>query len=121
VRIALAFGTLVLLPGFAAVAAGVSSPGGAWLMPAWALGIGVAWNSLLLLATLAWNAPFTSLLPWLPATTALAWILGWALGRADLSSSPPRAMWRCRASLGSRSSSRRRSRRSTSLVSGLRS
>jgi hypothetical protein len=73
-RLALAFVALVLLPGHGWLAAiGASPPGGAWVSPGWALGLGVAWQAGLVLATHFLRVPFTalalpgaalSLLPW---------------------------------------------------------
>jgi len=78
-RVALAFLVLVMLPGYAFVALGAVPPGGAWLAPGWALGLGVAWQGALILGTRALGMPFT-VLAWgsLPAT-ALLW--GFALWR----------------------------------------
>jgi hypothetical protein len=90
-RITVAFATLILLPGYALVFAGARAPGGAWLTPAWALGFGIAWNSLLLLATLVLDVPFTMLLPWTLATTAVAWVLAlaWTRVRVPMAASTP--------------------------------
>lgn len=73
-RLALAFVSLVLLPGHGWLAVlGVNPPGGAMLSPGWALGLGIAWQGALVLATRAADLPFTvlagagaalSLLPW---------------------------------------------------------
>ena len=73
VRIALAFLTLVMLPGYAFVALGARPPGGAWLAPGWALGFGVAWLGLLVLATRALGVPFTTLAWWALPADALLW------------------------------------------------
>jgi hypothetical protein len=73
-RLALAFVAIVLLPGHGWLAAiGARPPGGTWLAPGWALGLGVAWQAALVLATHVLHQPFTvlagagaafSLLPW---------------------------------------------------------
>ncbi len=73
-RLAAAFLAVVLLPGVAWLAViGVVPPGGPWLAPGWALGLGVAWQSVLVLVATAVQAPFTavagasaglSLVPW---------------------------------------------------------
>ena len=77
-RLALAFGVLVLLPGYAFVALGATPPGGAWLAPGWAFGFGVAWNAALVLATRALGLPFTVLVGWSAAATAAVWAaVGW--------------------------------------------
>ena len=77
VRVALALGVLVLLPGLAwSRAIGARVPGGAWLAAGWALGFGVAWLGACVLVTRALGLPFTILaragapwaaLPWLGA------------------------------------------------------
>ncbi len=76
-RVALAFGVLVLLPGLAwHRAIGAPNPGGGWLAAGWALGFGVAWLGACVLVTRALGLPFTLLaragapwavLPWLGA------------------------------------------------------
>ncbi|MBI5171090.1 MAG: hypothetical protein HZA61_16510 [Candidatus Eisenbacteria bacterium] len=82
VRLALAFAALVLLPGHALLAATRAlPPGGPWLSSGWALGLGVAWMGLQVLATRMLGLPFTVLSPWAGATAALPWAL--ALARAN--------------------------------------
>ena len=73
-RLALAFVAIVMLPGHGWLAAiGARPPGGMWLAPGWALGLGVAWQGALVLGTHVLHQPFTvlagagaalSLLPW---------------------------------------------------------
>src|SRR6185369_6108013 len=47
VRVALALGILVLLPGYGwRLAIGAPGPGGAWLGAGWALGYGIAWLAI---------------------------------------------------------------------------
>ena len=59
-RVALAFGVLVLLPGLAwHRAIGAPNPGGGWLAAGWALGFGVAWLGACVLVTRALGLPFT--------------------------------------------------------------
>jgi hypothetical protein len=73
-RVALAFVTLVMLPGYAFVALGAMPPGGAWLAPGWAFGLGVAWLGALVLATRALHLPFTVLAGASLVTSALLWL-----------------------------------------------
>lgn len=73
-RLALAFVAIVMLPGHGWLAAlRARPPGGGWLAPGWALGLGVAWQGALVLGTHVLHQPFTalagagaalSLLPW---------------------------------------------------------
>ncbi len=70
---ALGLAVTVLLPGYAFVAMGLVPPGGLALAPAWALGFGVAWNALLVLATRMLGMPFTVLGPASLVTGALLW------------------------------------------------
>src|SRR2546428_11489882 len=51
IRLALAFGVVVMLPGFAWIRMTALPPGGWWLSPAWALGLGVMWNAVVILVT----------------------------------------------------------------------
>ena len=75
-RLALAFVAIVLLPGLGWLEViGARVPGGAWLAPGWALGLGVAWQSALVLATRAAHLPFTVL----AGTGAVLSLLPWAL------------------------------------------
>lgn len=60
-RIVLAFGVLLLLPGYAIVGLLAPPPGGWALAAGWAMGFGVAWNAVLLAATMALGVPFTVL------------------------------------------------------------
>ncbi len=60
-RVVLAFLALVMWPGAAVVFAGAKPPGGWALAAGWALGFGVAWNAILILATRAFGLPFTLL------------------------------------------------------------
>ncbi len=77
-RVALAFGALVMLPGAAFLALGLRPPGGAWLAPGWALGFGVAWLGALVLATRAAGVPFTVLASGSLAATAVLWgLVAW--------------------------------------------
>ncbi|MEO5616693.1 MAG: hypothetical protein ABIS67_02900, partial [Candidatus Eisenbacteria bacterium] len=74
VRLALAFAALVLLPGAAWGAMGLGPRGGGVLASVQALGFGVAWNALLILATRAFGMPFTVLLDASLVLTLLLWI-----------------------------------------------
>ncbi|MFI5372771.1 MAG: hypothetical protein ACHQ52_14535, partial [Candidatus Eisenbacteria bacterium] len=73
-RVALAFAALVLTPGLAFVAAGLTPPGGAWLAAGWALGFGVAWNALLVVVSMLLHRPFTIWVSGAAVTTPLLWI-----------------------------------------------
>lgn len=80
VRVMLALGLLVLLPGLAwCRAIGAPVPGGGWLTAGWALGLGVAWLGACVLVTRALGLPFTLLAragaPW----AALPWLAAFAL------------------------------------------
>lgn len=73
-RLTLAFVAVVLLPGAGwLTVVGARVPGGALLAPGWALGLGVAWQSLLVLAAHAAGAPFTGLAAWGAALSLLPW------------------------------------------------
>jgi len=61
VRVGFAFLALVLTPGLAFVAAGLRAPGGGWFAAGWALGFGIAWNAILVLAAVALRVPFLGL------------------------------------------------------------
>jgi hypothetical protein len=75
-RVVLAGAVLVLAPGAAWLALlRAPMPGGAWLTPGWALGLGVAWNALLVVATRVAHVPFTVLSTATMASTALLWAL----------------------------------------------
>ena len=78
-RVALAFAVLVLSPGFALLRLAAPPPGGAWLAAGWALGLGVAWQGLLVLATRAAGLPITVLADWSAAASAALWALALAL------------------------------------------
>ena len=81
IRLALAFVAIVLLPGHGWLAAiGANPPGGAWLSPGWALGLGVAWQAGLVLATRTAQLPFTSLAVAGAILSLLPWVLV-AVGR----------------------------------------
>lgn len=85
VRILMALFALVLSPGFAVVALGARPPGGAWLAPMWALGLGVLINALLIgFAPGATLGGFEA--RWL-ATTLVLWVL--ALTNARVPSPAP--------------------------------
>jgi hypothetical protein len=73
-RLALAFATLVLLPGLAFVALGARPPGGAAFAPVWALGFGVAWNAILVLITRLFGLRFTVLADASLPITAFLWL-----------------------------------------------
>ena len=77
-RLPLAFGVLVLLPGYAFVALSAAPPGGWWLAPGWALGFGVAWNAALVLLTRALGQPFTVLTALTVPANAVLWMLALA-------------------------------------------
>ena len=74
-RLLIAFGALVLLPGYAFVSLTAAPPGGWWLAPGWALGFGVAWTGLLVLATRALGQPFTPLAALTIPANAVLWTL----------------------------------------------
>lgn len=75
-RVVLAGAVLVLAPGAAWLALlSARVPGGAWLASGWALGLGVAWNALLVIATRVAHVPFTVLSSATIASTALLWTL----------------------------------------------
>ena len=81
-RVTLAGITLLLVPGAALLRLlGARVPGGAALEPGWALGLGVAWNALLLSITALLGIPFTALLPVAPVATAALWGIAIARGR----------------------------------------
>lgn len=76
VRLLLAFGALVLLPGHGWLAAiGELPPGGALLAPAWALGLGIGWLALQVLVTRMLHVPFTVLAAWSAPAGALPWLV----------------------------------------------
>ncbi|HEY6867880.1 MAG TPA: hypothetical protein VI792_11525, partial [Candidatus Eisenbacteria bacterium] len=75
VRLPLAFGVLVLLPGYAFVTLSAAPPGGWWLAPGWALGFGVAWNAALVLLMRALGLPFTPLVSLTVPANAALWLL----------------------------------------------
>ncbi len=88
-RLALAFAALVLLPGHALLAATRAlPPGGPWLASGWALGFGVLWMGLQVLATRMAGVPFTLLSPWAGATAVLPWALALWRARDDDSEEP---------------------------------
>lgn len=75
VRVLLAFAALILWPGFALVRLLGVPPGGRSLAVSWALGFGVAWNAVLLIATAVLRVPFTALLPWAPWLSLALWVV----------------------------------------------
>lgn len=75
VRVLLGFAALILWPGFAWVRLLGAPPGGRVLAASWALGFGVAWNAVLLLATAILRVPFTALLPWAPWLSLALWVV----------------------------------------------
>ena len=78
-RVVLAGVVLLLTPGFAWLRLlGAQVPGGTWLAPGWALGLGVAWNAVLLSISAIARFPFTSLTTVTLPATALLWMLVWA-------------------------------------------
>ncbi|HET7225496.1 MAG TPA: DUF6541 family protein, partial [Candidatus Eisenbacteria bacterium] len=72
-RVLLALVGRVLGPG--ATIAALLEPPAWWLVPAWGLGFGVAWNAALVLATRAVGAPFTVLIHGAVAADLLLWAL----------------------------------------------
>jgi hypothetical protein len=75
-RVALALLVLVLAPGAALLElVGATPPGGRALAAGWALGLGIAWNALLVLATIPLRMPFTVLAPAAAVPAALLWIV----------------------------------------------
>ncbi len=76
VRVTLAAAVFLLAPGLAwCVLLDVRPPGGAWLLPAWALGMGVAWNAVLVSLCAIVRVPFTSLAAASLPMTGLLWIV----------------------------------------------
>jgi hypothetical protein len=73
-RLLVALGGLVLLPGAALARLTAPAPGGAWLTAGWALGMGIAWNGVLLLACRALHADFRALVWLSPLLAAPLWI-----------------------------------------------
>ncbi|MBI5709170.1 MAG: hypothetical protein HZC42_02555 [Candidatus Eisenbacteria bacterium] len=92
-RTLLAFAVLVLAPGLALVRLTMLPPGGAWLVMGWALGLGVAWNGLLVLAARALGQPFTPLAAWAVAPNALLWALALARRAGPAAPVPPLPRW----------------------------
>lgn len=71
-----ALAVLVLLPGYALVLGLVKCPGRAWLASGWALGLGVAWNAVLILLWRVLGFPLNTLVVWSPlASLALCFIV----------------------------------------------
>ncbi len=85
-RLVVAFAVLVLLPGFALVRLTAPPPGGAWLAAGWALGLGIAWQALLVLVTRVAGLPFTVLTGWSITGSVGLWAL--ALTRAAPPATP---------------------------------
>jgi len=93
-RVVLAFVALVMAPGLAFVAAGLVPPGGAWLAAGWALGFGVAWNALLIVATLVLHRPFTIWVTGAALTTPLLWLaLSPWIARRPAATRAPEPVW----------------------------
>ena len=84
-RLSGAFAVLVVLPGFALLAAlRVTPPGGRWLSAGWALGLGVGWLGAQVMCTRLLHVPFTVLAVWAAAPNALLWLLpAWRSGRDE--------------------------------------
>ena len=100
-RLTLAFSALVLLPGYAFVRLGARPNESGAFVPVWALGMGVAWNALLILATRMSGARFTVLLDWSPAITLALWLLVGVLPRRRANRDTPPTPARLRgAALG---------------------
>jgi hypothetical protein len=93
-RVLLAFVALVMAPGLAFVAAGLVPPGGAWLAAGWALGFGVAWNALLIVASTVLHRPFTIWVVGAAGTTPLLWLAlsPWIL-RRPVGAAVSRPVW----------------------------
>ncbi|MBI1798833.1 MAG: hypothetical protein HYR73_04015 [Candidatus Eisenbacteria bacterium] len=73
-RVVLTGITLLLVPGFAWLKLlHARPPGGPWLAPGWALGLGVAWNAVLLSLCAIARVPFTHLATALLPANALLW------------------------------------------------
>lgn len=77
-RLVLAFAALLMVPGYALLRLTARPPGGAWFSAGWALGLGVAWNGLLILATRAAGLPFTVLAGGSAVTSAALWAIALA-------------------------------------------
>lgn len=82
-RVAIAFGVLVLAPGWAFVRLGLSPPGGGWTAAGWAFGFGVAWGAVGVLGAAVFGRPFTILAGGSLIANALLWIF------ATLRRAPP--------------------------------
>ena len=83
-RVVLAAVVLLLSPGLAwlrLLRAG--PPGGAWLAPAWALGMGVAWNAVLLSVCALARVPFTALTAASLPLNAMLWLAAWRAAVAN--------------------------------------
>ncbi|HEY2955040.1 MAG TPA: hypothetical protein VGK89_07315 [Candidatus Eisenbacteria bacterium] len=88
-RLALAFAVLVMLPGYAWVLLGALPPGGWWLSPAWAFGLGVAWNAVLVVAAGALGLPVTALAGWGVGASAVLWAAALVRGLRTASAPSP--------------------------------
>jgi hypothetical protein len=86
-RVVGAFLALVLTPGLAFVAAGLRAPGGGWFAPGWALGFGIAWNSILVLAAVAFRMPFLGIATGALVVNSVLWAV--VLWRARAVGPPP--------------------------------
>lgn len=92
-RLALAFVAIVMLPGHGWLAAiGARPPGGRWLSPGWALGLGVAWQGALVLGTHVLHQPFTLLAGAGAAFSLLPWAVVAARGPARAEPEPAPAL-----------------------------
>src|SRR5262249_54397612 len=74
-RLGAALCGLVLLPGFALIRLTTTPPGGARLASGWAVGMGVAWNGVLVLVASALHADFRPLVWISPARAPLLWLV----------------------------------------------
>ena len=73
-RVLLAAVTLVMVPGYALLELlDATPPGGAWLAPGWALGLGVAWSTVLISVLAIARVPFLWLATLSLPATALLW------------------------------------------------
>src|SRR6185369_6196467 len=89
VRLAIAFGALVLLPGAALVRWTGAPSGGPVFGAVRALGLGIAWNAAAVVLAVVLRVPLARLLPALPFASATLWAVVLALPRRTLREPAP--------------------------------